>query len=88
MAFAKLLLQVNWGAPGFLLSLIQAERNFFRLVFSSAPIVFPMYVVVLRWMKASMSGILHSMPLTSLFFICCSLTWFHFIPSICRMAPW
>lgn len=39
-------------------------------------------------MKASTLGMFHRMPLTSLFFICFSLTWFHFIPNILLMAVW
>ena len=41
-------------------------------------IIYPIQVAVLLWMKASMFGMLHSSPLTSLFFMCCSLTWLHF----------
>ncbi len=85
---AKLLLHVNCGALFFRLPLIQAARNFFGKEFSSDLVIFPMYPAVRFVINASMLGMLHRIPLTSLFFICFSLTSRQLIARILRIALW
>ncbi len=56
--FAKLLLQVSWGPPGFLALLIHAARNFLGKFVSLDLAVLPMYFATLLSIKASTFGML------------------------------
>jgi hypothetical protein len=82
IASAKLLLHDSWGAPFFRLPFIQAVRNFLGRDSESALVIFPTYVAVLLVKKASIFGMLQRSLLTSLFFMCFSLTWCHLIARI------
>jgi hypothetical protein len=72
----------------FQLPLIQAARNLLGRESWSDLDTFPRYTAVLFIMKASMLGMLQRRPLTSLFLICCSLTWCHLIASNLWITPW
>ncbi len=58
ITFAKLLLQVSWGPPGFLASLIHVARNFLGRLVSLDLAALPMYFATLLSIKASTFGML------------------------------
>ncbi len=61
---------------------------FFGREFPSDLVTFPMYTAVLLVMNASILRMLQSMPLTSMFLMCFSLTCFQLITRILWVAPW
>ncbi len=76
------------GCTYFLGALIHDPRNCFGYETLLVNSIFETYLTVLSAMKDSTFSMLQKSSLTVCFFILCSLTWFHLIPRMFRMAWW